>query len=1102
MPHVILFVDDEPQVLDLLRMTFPESAGYEALTAESGEEALRILEARNVHLLVTDQRMPNMTGIELVARARAAHPNLCAIVLTAYTEPKDLVDAINRGEVYRYLTKPWETGDLRQTVMRALEKVDLEREKVRLHAELERRLAALRAAAEIAREVGLAGSFESLVDRLLARLPTLIPCDLAAALVAPRGSPAALVLQRFGEAADDALLRIKNEVITAWQEQGGKRVAEAELTVRVTSRPGAGGNRAMRARLIVPLQLAGEPAGLIMLQSAQEDAFGEGDARVLDLLANELVESLRALGAKMGEERRRLERVVDCMADGLLVAYVKSNDVVANPAARRMLRAPEGEQLSVRWLKETLGFYPFDLVRGLDTTGPGPALLQEELRVFDRSLSSVVSPVTDADGRLSGVAVALRDVTEQKQLEERKEEFVQVVSHELRTPLTAVTGALDLVLGGLAGELTPKQTRFLRMARESSEKLNAIVDDLLDLARLAKGKMRMDLDVTFLDEIAHASVEKYTAAASEKGQSLTLQRPDRAVKVTADSGRLGQVFSNLLTNAIKFTPDNGIIRASVFASRAVEGWAGVTLWNNGEPIAEADLERIFEKFEQARTDRTRRVRGTGLGLAICRSIIEAHGGRIWAECDPEEGVRFVAALPAQPIPGDIAPERVPAPVAGGSQAPLALVIDGIEDAAAVRAVLLRRGMRVVTAYDAASALALARRSRPRLICMDPNGVAGGRELYEQLRNDPELRRVPLMVLSAQGERQSAFTGGAASFLAKPAQADELGGAADSLLRAVHRTGHRVLVVDDDPSIRAICVEVLGNHGYAVSEADSCAAALVAVRDARPHLILVDVMLPDGDGFELLEKLKEERPTDPMAAVFLSARGQTADKVRGFRLGADDYLTKPFDAVELVARIDAVLRRRENAATAAPGTRLPGGRAVEQEVDRRLQAGVAFACCTLEMENLEAYADHYGYAKADGVVLQAGDLVRDAVRQHGGEGAFVGHLGGGDFVFLATLEQAEGVCREVVAAFDRIMPLYYDRQDHERGFIEAEDRSGIRRREQLVKIALACVECRSGRFNSYAEIARAAAELRRGLPAGKGSTYAGESFGENAAARSA
>jgi signal transduction histidine kinase/DNA-binding response OmpR family regulator len=842
-----------------------------------------------------------------------------------------------------------------------------------------------------------------------------------------------------------------------------------------------------------------------MLQSAEEDAFGEGDARVLDLLANELVESLRALGAKMGEERRRLERVVDCMADGLLVAYVKSDDVVANPAARRMLHAPDGEHLSVRWLKETLGFYPFDLVRGLDTTGPGPALLQEELRVFDRSLSSIVSPVTDADGRLAGVAVALRDVTEQKQIEERKEEFVQVVSHELRTPLTAVTGALDLVLGGLAGELTPKQTRFLRMARESSEKLNSIVDDLLDLARLAKGKMRMDVDVTFLDEIAHASVEKYTAAAAEKGQALTLQRPDRAVKITADNGRLGQVFSNLLTNAIKFTPDNGIIRASVFPSRAVEGWAGFTLWNNGEPIAEPDLERIFEKFEQARTDRTRRVRGTGLGLAICRSIIEAHGGRIWAECDPEEGVRFVAALPAQPIPGDIAPERMPAlPVSpgGGNQGPLALVIDTIEDAAAVRAILLRRGMRVLTAYDLPSALALARRARPRIICADPNAFASGQELYDRLRNDPELRRVPLLVLSAQGERQSAFAGGAASFLVKPAQAEDLGGAADSLLRAVHRTGHRILVVDDDPSIRAICLEVLGNHGYAVTEADCCAAAQKAVRDARPHLILVDVMLPDGDGFELLEKLKEERPTDPMAAVFLSARGQTADKVRGFRLGADDYLTKPFDALELVARIDAVLRRRENAATASPGTRLPGGRAVEQEVDRRIQAGVPFACCTLEMENLEAYADHYGYAKADGVVLQAGDLVRDALRQHGGEGAFVGHLGGGDFVFLAALDRAEEVCREVVATFDRIIPLYYDRQDLERGFIEAEDRSGIRRREPLVRTALACVECRAGRFNSYAEIARAAAELRRGLPAAKGSTYAGESFGENAAARSA
>ena len=125
MPSTILFVDDEPEVLGILRKTFPPQEGYEALSAGSGEEALAVLERRPVDLLVTDQRMPGMTGIELVSRAHERWPDLCAILLTAYTDPRETVEAINRGEVYRYLTKPWENAALRQAVLRALEQVDL-----------------------------------------------------------------------------------------------------------------------------------------------------------------------------------------------------------------------------------------------------------------------------------------------------------------------------------------------------------------------------------------------------------------------------------------------------------------------------------------------------------------------------------------------------------------------------------------------------------------------------------------------------------------------------------------------------------------------------------------------------------------------------------------------------------------------------------------------------------------------------------------------------------------------------------------------------------------------------------------------------------------
>ncbi len=1084
MAHVILFVDDEPDVLDLLRRTFTAQDGYEALTTTVPEEALRILGEREVDLLVTDQRMPGMTGVELVTAARKKVPDLCAILLTAFTDPRDLVDAINRGEVYRYIVKPWESTDLRQTVIRALDEVYLKRERVRLYAEAERRLAALEAASEIAREVGGAEDHARLLERVVDRLPRIVPCDVAAALVAPPGARPVLIIRPVASLSEAALLSVKEHVLAAHREHAAAPLAEGTLELRVV---GAGNGSAaagqFASRLTLPLHISGRAAGVILVESARPEAFSEGDARVLDVLVNEVTESLGALAARIAGERARLERVVECMADGLLFAATGSEAVIANPAARRMLGAPQGGPLHLAWLKEVLGFYPFDLVRGLEADPAARAYVTEEVRIGDRSLASTVSPVVEADGGLAGVAVALRDVTEQKRLEQRKEEFVQIVSHELRTPLTSITGALDLVIGGLAGDLAPKQERYLKMARDSSEKLNGMVDELLDLARLAKGKLAMSPEGVVLDELVRATVERYQPGASERGQELVVETPPEPVRIVADGARIGQVLSNLVTNAMKFTPDNGVIRIRVLRSPAVRGVAGFWVWNAGEGIPEEDLERIFERFEQARTERTRRVRGTGLGLAISRGIVEAHGGAIWAESAAGEGARFVVVLPDEPPQS--AAERPPI----GPDAPTALVVDDPDASALVAGVLAGGGLRCHRASSAAEALALARRCRPRVVVVDPRFPAlDGVPLAEILHHDADTRRAAVLAFSAADCREAAFRGGADAFVPKPAEPAAIASAALGLVRRGRPGGARILVVDDDPSIREICCEVLRSHGYNVDEADGCASARRLVVEKRPHVVLVDVQLPDGDGFGLLESLAEERAAEPFGAVFLSARGEVADKVRGLRLGADDYLTKPFDAQELVARVDAVLRRRETALHSSPMTRLPGGRAIDREVERRIEAQAPFALSYVDLDNLKAYNDTYGYAKADGVVLQTAAILREVVARHGGDGAFLGHVGGDDFVLLTSPERARPVCHEVIAAFDRVIPLYYDREDRERGYIEAADRFGTARRFPILSLSVATVVAAPGRFRQHADLARAAAELKEKAKRVQGSIH--------------
>jgi GGDEF domain-containing protein len=248
-----------------------------------------------------------------------------------------------------------------------------------------------------------------------------------------------------------------------------------------------------------------------------------------------------------------------------------------------------------------------------------------------------------------------------------------------------------------------------------------------------------------------------------------------------------------------------------------------------------------------------------------------------------------------------------------------------------------------------------------------------------------------------------------------------------------------------------------------------------------------VALPDGDGFGFLEELKAERAGSHISVIFISARTETAAKVRALKLGGDDYLTKPFDALELGARVESVLRRREQELGASPTTQLPGSGAIEREVQARLQARTPFAFCYVDLDNLKAFNDFYGFAKADGVVRQTGDLLREVVAQEGLPGDFLGHVAGDDFVFITTEQVVDRVCERLLASFDRVIPLYYDRVDRERGYIEGEDRFGERRRFPVMSVSVVAVMTDGTRMD-HAELARRAAELKKRAKAIPGSVY--------------
>jgi signal transduction histidine kinase/DNA-binding response OmpR family regulator len=773
----------------------------------------------------------------------------------------------------------------------------------------------------------------------------------------------------------------------------------------------------------------------------------------------------------------RLRQAVELMADGAIFADITTGEVVINKAAREMLGVPPDAVVDTTYLKNIVGFYPFDLAAG----SPDGQPIREEVRIGERVLHSVVTPMREGDSTI-GAIVVLRDLGDTADIARRRAEFAQVMSHELRTPLTSIAGALDIVLSGYAGALSDRQLRYVDMARQAATRMNQLVDQLLDLARAQAGSITVATAPVQLDRLAREVIDRYRQAAATKNLTIVLGASAEDISIVGDPERLSQVLGNLITNAIRFAPASGVIDVQVFGPPLSEDAVGVSVHNSGEPIAPEDRERIFEPFSAS----SRRVGGTALGLSISRTIIEAHGGRIWVEADPN-GTKFVFTLPVSAAKEDTTQPIVleqPRRRGLGDNACALVVDDDPRRALLLKGLLMSLTERVLVANDVDSALATARAEHPALAVVAgamPDALA----LLAILEHDPDTHKTAVMVVGDADRRADMVAAGADDMLEFPIQPAAFRDACLRMVESGRREAPRVLIVDDDPSIRMICREVLELGGYQVRDAGSANAALSEARRFRPDMIVLDVLMPGIDGYRTAEMIRADPQIGMAPIMFLSARGDTADKVRAFRSGAEDYMVKPFDAAELLARVAKALDRQARELGASPTTQLPGADAIQSEVERRIGDTGAVACY-LDLDNLKAFNDYYGYAKANAVIRQTGDVIRYVMQRWGGPGDFIGHIAGDDFVFVTSADKADGVCRAICDRFDHLIRLYYDPRDRERGYIETKDRFGIQRRFPIMSVSVAAISL--ARAKSYAALAELAAVGKSTAKAIPGSSY--------------
>ncbi len=290
-------------------------------------------------------------------------------------------------------------------------------------------------------------------------------------------------------------------------------------------------------------------------------------------------------------------------------------------------------------------------------------------------------------------------------------------------------------------------------------------------------------------------------------------------------------------------------------------------------------------------------------------------------------------------------------------------------------------------------------------------------------------------------------------------------------------GRKILVVDDEPHIRKILQFLLEQEGFQVTPAENGEVALEKLKTFTPDLILLDVMMPRMDGFTVLQHLRDNFQTSWIPVIMLTAKGESSEKVRGLKGGANDYLTKPFNHDELMLRMRNMLDWSQAQRDANPLTGLPGNRAIEQEVQRRLQAQAPFSFLYLDIDNFKGFNDYYGYSRGDEAINFLARLLRRCSQEAGDPGDFIGHIGGDDFVAITTPEKSEQLGQRLIDEFDAGVIELYDPEDRERGYVKVRNRAGVDRTLPLISLTVALATDTTGRTQHLAQLSDIAAELK-------------------------
>ena len=665
----ILLVDDDKNIVSVFTKVL-EGEGYSVVSAHNGYKAMEKIESEDFHLAIVDITMPGPDGIEILKHIKSSDKDTEVIMISGYASLDTAIEAMRQG-AHDYIVKPLDIAAIPAAVTRGLQKQRQTIEAKQLLSQLERKTFELAALHEVRDAIGYTLDYRELIEPAMCSLRRVIAHDASAFLFMTDEAHVELTTWIDHNAPSGIADQLKRNIIDAFSIV----VADGSLThdIAVHKRgteefaPVEGETPSeLRSFLTVALVIGGiaeaRLAGMISISSYKENAFDTNASRLFYNIANNVSNALERLTTVVAGEKSKLEMMVRSMTDGVIMFDQRGRMAVLNPAARRMLALEE--TIDAGHLAKRIG--NTRLSRALDRIwnhrGAGDLVLgedgfEEEIPIegLRRVLSANVSPINGNDGKTHGIVALLRDITRQKEIDDAKSAFVSAVSHELRTPLTVVKNAISIV--DMAGEVNEQQQKFLSLCERNIERLERLINNILDFSKLEDGKLEMDFGPVDLKALAQESIAALQDLATRKSIDIILNMPDDLPTIYGDYNRLDQVYTNILDNARKYTPENGQITVE---ARLVSppysfgelmpmprilpdpGFVEVSISDTGEGISPEDQKRIFGRFEQAGKAYEL---GIGLGLSIVKKIIENHYGRIWVESKPKKGSKFSFILP-------------------------------------------------------------------------------------------------------------------------------------------------------------------------------------------------------------------------------------------------------------------------------------------------------------------------------------------------------------------------------------------------------------------------------------------------------------------------